>query len=371
MMHKSIWLLFFTTSTTFATNILYGSCPINPCVVYSNLTQVNYTTTSVLQIQNANIQSINEFPQNVTQIDLSWNNISSITSYKVPSILSLNLSHNQISTLDTVPVLPTLTSLDLSDNKLTGASLSRLSAFPNLNNISLRNNNIKVIHNPIFPPNLQTLDLSGNPIVQFDISMTMFILLSNVSNLDLGSLSISNCFGTLQMLGHSVVCITDAPLNTAFWSNIYGPVILVFFGVLLLALAYLVMMKCLRGGNDQRNDPLRDTCVSSNYSRIDDDPAEYRISLSFDMDTSQYNQALNQPDVAQYKLHLSDIRKRKLITANSAYTTYAAQHQITNVDIKVLTACNATEDTLLHLRDLVHEITMLARLNHPNIVSLI
>lgn len=153
----------------------------------------------------------------------------------------------------------------------------------------------------------------------------------------------------------------------------YGPIFVFFGTVLSLLIVYMVGKRLLLGPPTLTDNTLRATCISSGYSRMEDDPVEYRISLSLDLDTNDLATRLRNDDAltTAHKLQLKDIRKLKLISATPLYTTYVAQHLAMKADIKVLTPTASPMDTLAHLSGLVHEISVLARLSHPKVVSLL
>ncbi|KDO26357.1 TKL protein kinase [Saprolegnia parasitica CBS 223.65] len=174
------------------------------------------------------------------------------------------------------------------------------------------------------------------------------------------------------MLRQTAVCITDAP-SPSMLRSMYGPIFVFLGTVLSLLVVYMVGKRLLLGPPTLTDNTLRATCISSGYSRMDDDPVEYRISVSLDLDTNDLASRLRNDDAltAAHKLQLKDIRKLKLVSATPLYTTYVAQHLAMKADIKVLTPTASPMETLAHLSGLVHEIRVLARLSHPKVVSLL
>ncbi|CAD5224468.1 unnamed protein product [Bursaphelenchus okinawaensis] len=109
--------------------------------------------------------------QHVTTINLSDNHLQHLYELAhLPNLVQLNLSNNQILSLttDSVPkILPKLELLDLSSNNLTCQSVARigLQKLPQLKRLILTGNKLSRFDAALFDfENLEALDLSGNDI---------------------------------------------------------------------------------------------------------------------------------------------------------------------------------------------------------------
>ncbi|KAJ5374884.1 hypothetical protein N7517_006890 [Penicillium concentricum] len=115
---------------------------------------------------------------------LSWDEIAAI-AYRFPSLTSLTASANQLSEI-TCPLPSTITTLNLEHNEITSISaLRHLAALPKLEHLSVRGNIISTVNQNTtdttldfqFPPTLRSLDISRNNItswVIFNILPTVF-----------------------------------------------------------------------------------------------------------------------------------------------------------------------------------------------------
>ncbi|KAE8352840.1 hypothetical protein BDV28DRAFT_120010 [Aspergillus coremiiformis] len=113
---------------------------------------------------------------NITELQvddnlLSWNEISTLT-YQFPSLATLSVSANQISSIPS-PLSSTITALNLEDNEISSlSSLRKLTSLSNLSHLSIRGNRIDKIYEssseeaaPVrFSNTVHSLDLSRNRI---------------------------------------------------------------------------------------------------------------------------------------------------------------------------------------------------------------
>ncbi|OQR87013.1 protein kinase [Achlya hypogyna] len=357
-------------------NTLYGNCAAaangalaspDPCVVYGDNRTTLVTASPAFGLRSANVEVVQGLPSVATSVDLSNNSIYRMTFDRQPNVVSLNLSRNMISSLDAVASLPNLETLDLSMNKLT--TWTNAGALPNLTALNLSGNQIRSLYRPTFPPSLVSLDLSGNPITSFDLTTATYNALSVLPILRLSGVSITTCAGTLRLLGRTVVCVVDTPHeSTSLLTSTYGQLIVVFSCIGLFTLAYLICVKGIFSSDRSDDASLRDTCVSSAYSIMADDPMEYRISLSIEMDPKPFEAVLHHDPLLQPRaLAMKDVKKVKLL-ATAAYTRYVAEHHGAKVHAKVLTPLDNPQPLLAGL---VNELAMLARLDHPNVVALV
>jgi len=117
----------------------------------------------------ANVES------NTTAIDMSFNNISTLTNKDFVNLTHLEillLNNNDISSLEPYVFHQTikLLHLDLSNNKIDVINLSLLKSLNQLRRLYLQNNAIQYIHPNLFDHNhhLVLLDISGNHIKYFE-----------------------------------------------------------------------------------------------------------------------------------------------------------------------------------------------------------
>ncbi|CAL6021965.1 leucine-rich_repeat domain-containing protein [Hexamita inflata] len=93
---------------------------------------------------------------NLTELDLSENNISDISSiYKLKNLKKINLSINRIADISALKYLLYLTHLNLQVNQLTSYTL----ALPNLIELRLRDNKLQDIYGLQYSPKLESLNL--------------------------------------------------------------------------------------------------------------------------------------------------------------------------------------------------------------------
>ncbi|KDO18318.1 TKL protein kinase, partial [Saprolegnia parasitica CBS 223.65] len=153
----------------------------------------------------------------------------------------------------------------------------------------------------------------------------------------------------------------------------YGQLIMVFSCIGLCVFAYFVCAKRVLDspGPPAANDHLRDTCLSSAYSIVEDDPMQYRISLSIEMDTKPFETILfHDTRLMPLQLAMKDMKKLKLLSSTAYTTMYVAERYGAKAHATMLTPC-AVQDTTMRLGGLVRNIAFLARLSHPNIVPLL
>ncbi|OQR87989.1 kinase [Thraustotheca clavata] len=174
-----------------------------------------------------------------------------------------------------------------------------------------------------------------------------------------------------MLLGQATICVMGTSKSPSLLTSVYGQLIVVFSSIGIVGFLYLIFTKNIINNSGPEPRQRRDTCVSSSYSRIDDDPFEYRISLSIDMDTKPLESRLRtDPALKSSQLSPQNIKKLKLVYATT-YTSYIAHYLSSKVNCKIVTPCASSEDTLVHIGGLVNEISMLAQLFHPNILSFI
>jgi len=137
-----------------------------------------------LRLKNTSLTSVsNEYFMFYINFIYFYNNniicnfIFQIPELPLPSLLSLDLSVNQISSVspDRASNLSSLRNLDLSHNELIGFP-SIIMNLPELNNLNLSNNHIYDLNNSTLNMGVQkliSLDLSYMPLVSFEVRKTI------------------------------------------------------------------------------------------------------------------------------------------------------------------------------------------------------
>ena len=123
---------------------------------------------------------VGELPNSITQLNLAFNEISSIYSsiLALDKLLVLNLSGNRIESLTGISHLVCLTDLYIDENLIADIP-EEVSKLEKLKKISLKRNRIKdraltfegqSIHEKVFiGSNIDSIDLEGNPIKKSSI----------------------------------------------------------------------------------------------------------------------------------------------------------------------------------------------------------
>ncbi|EQC37654.1 serine/threonine protein kinase [Saprolegnia diclina VS20] len=374
-MQRALLLLLSSHVAVAATSLQL--CGTTPCVVYPNnsMTLLADNSTSFRRL---GLETVQALPPSAARLDLSDNAISVIYRRQNSSMLqSLNVSHNRLVSLDALTSLSTLTTLDVSHNGITAfpsdTQLGQLSALTSLN---LANNAITTLRLVSLPPQLAFLDLSDNPISTFEVSEAVYAALAMLPRESLRNISTTaSCFATWRLLHDTTrVCVLDASSpGTAFLSTSYGILIVVLSALAIVAIAVLLLKRryLCRRRCQQPELAFRDTRLSSNYSRVEENhPVEYRISLSVQVDVTSFSHQLTALKAHRYPI--KDLKKLKLLTAPTlTTTTYAARIGNDRVDCTVLTPCASSPVMQKHLRGLVHAIRTLATLSHDNLVGFV
>ena len=183
----------------------------------SNITKEDMELITELDISGENIESLNgiEYAINLVDLNISNNNISDISFVsKLSKLERLNASDNNISDISCIATLTNLIELDLSNvvrlshtDSLEGKSnkiedISYISNLKKITKLNLSNNIINDIKPLINLNNLINLDLSGNSII--DISN-----IKNISSLEI--LRVSN-----QLVKLDSIKLTDTALNIPY-----------------------------------------------------------------------------------------------------------------------------------------------------------
>lgn len=155
--------------------------------------------TQVLMMQTNNIAKINrplEYLTNVSEIDLSQNNLTSVADMDLghlPQLLSLHMEENWISSLpdDALSRLPSLQELYLNHNLISTISPAAFRGLQGLLRLHLNSNRLRVISSEWFEstPSLEILMIGENPVLTvFDLT---FSPLRNLRSLVLTRMNLS------------------------------------------------------------------------------------------------------------------------------------------------------------------------------------
>nr|XP_009941731.1 PREDICTED: LOW QUALITY PROTEIN: leucine-rich repeat neuronal protein 3 [Opisthocomus hoazin] len=134
--------------------------------------------TKVLLLQTNNIAKIEhsvDFPVNLTGLDLSQNNLSSVTSInlrKIPQLLSVYLEENKLTELpeECLSGLHNLQELYINHNLLSVIAPGAFIGLNNLLRLHLNSNGLQMINRKWFEatPNLEILMIGENPIIRIE-----------------------------------------------------------------------------------------------------------------------------------------------------------------------------------------------------------
>ncbi|NXH14460.1 LRRN3 protein, partial [Bucco capensis] len=155
--------------------------------------------TQVLLLQTNNIAKIEhsvDLPVNLTGLDLSQNNLSSVTSInlqKTPQLLSVYLEENKLTELpeECLSGLYNLQELYINHNLLSVIAPGAFKGLNNLLRLHLNSNGLQMINRKWFEatPNLEILMIGENPIVR--IEDMNFKPLSNLRSLVLAGINLT------------------------------------------------------------------------------------------------------------------------------------------------------------------------------------
>ncbi|CAL8337959.1 unnamed protein product [Arctogadus glacialis] len=134
--------------------------------------------TQVLLLQTNNVAKINnplDYLTNITEIDLSQNNLTSISDVQLgslPQLLSLHMEENWIQVLpgSCLAELPNLQELYMNHNLISSISHTAFEGLHRLLRLHLNSNKLKVISKEWFEatPSLEILMIGENPVIFID-----------------------------------------------------------------------------------------------------------------------------------------------------------------------------------------------------------
>ncbi|KAM4615500.1 leucine-rich repeat neuronal protein 3 [Polymixia lowei] len=181
--------------------------------------------TQVLLLQTNNVAKIDkplDYLANITEIDLSQNNLSSISDIhlgRLPQLLSLHMEENWIRELpgSCLAELANLQELYINHNLISFISHSAFQGLRNLLRLHLNSNKLKTIDKEWFEamPNLEILMIGENPVVSID-DMN-FKALSNLRSLVLTRMNLSQ-------LPDDALAGLDNLESISFYDNIFPEV---------------------------------------------------------------------------------------------------------------------------------------------------
>ncbi|KAF0753215.1 hypothetical protein AaE_005789 [Aphanomyces astaci] len=219
-----------------------------------------------INLSRRNISVITRLPPFVASIDLSYNFIQSIPSATSEAadvaLLSLNLSHNALSSSISLLLASTVQTLDLSYNHIVTVSSDYAERLPRqLKTLLLKGNGLTSIDGRHLPTSLQHLDLTENSVESILVDAPSYALLSHPDPL---------CTQPPPRVKDNFICLIAASqglLLTAF----VGKYMLGFVVVAVTAYALWQSMKQFQSSTTANNDGVlagiqeRSTYISSNY----------------------------------------------------------------------------------------------------------
>ncbi|XP_074840187.1 leucine-rich repeat neuronal protein 3 [Carettochelys insculpta] len=185
----------------FTPRSIYMEAPTVDC---NDLGLVNFPTrlpadTQVLLLQTNNIEKIEhsvDFPVNLTGLDLSQNNLSSVINLKLrkmPQLLSMYLEENKLTELpkECLSGLNNLQELYINHNLLSTIAPGAFIGLDNLLRLHLNSNSLQMINSKWFEaiPNLEILMIGENPIIR--IEEMNFKPLTNLRSLVLAGINLT------------------------------------------------------------------------------------------------------------------------------------------------------------------------------------
>ncbi|ETV74465.1 hypothetical protein, variant 1 [Aphanomyces astaci] len=158
--------------------------PISVCLSNGSAITSVKVIDKAINLSRRNISVITRLPPFVASIDLSYNFIQSIPSATSEAadvaLLSLNLSHNALSSSISLLLASTVQTLDLSYNHIVTVSSDYAERLPRqLKTLSLKGNGLTSIDGRHLPTSLQHLDLTENSVESILVDAPSYALLSH------------------------------------------------------------------------------------------------------------------------------------------------------------------------------------------------
>ncbi|XP_062316993.1 leucine-rich repeat neuronal protein 3 [Osmerus eperlanus] len=189
------------TRPWFSPSSMYSEAPTVDCndLGLATLPRKLPSDTQVLLLQTNNIINVEEpldYLVNITEIDLSQNNISSLSSVRLgllPQLLSLHVEENCVQTLSDscIPSLPNLQEFYINHNRISSISPRAFQGLGRLLRLHLNSNRLRAINMEWFQPlrTLEILMIGENPVLQ--LSDMNFKPLVNLRSLVLARMNLS------------------------------------------------------------------------------------------------------------------------------------------------------------------------------------
>ncbi|KAH9113396.1 hypothetical protein AeMF1_012417 [Aphanomyces euteiches] len=253
--------------------------------------RVEYNGTSV-NLSNQGISKVEGIPKDLVSIDLSSNNIYSLTNELYDSNLqNINLSNNQLSFVSSIAFPPSVKNLDLSLNNLQTIEIN-WAGLTQLSFLNLSWCNIIYIDKPVFPTSLWILDLSNNQVRLADLSSATYQFLTtrrvmySLDSLHTQAL-VSTCtdVGNPKTLDKGVVCVFDGSresIQTGLMASLRRLTIISLVITVVIILGFLIL-HWYRRRNGLDGGSLRDRTektLTSSACESYVEPNQYRESLT-------------------------------------------------------------------------------------------
>ncbi|CAK4067029.1 unnamed protein product [Aphanomyces euteiches] len=257
------------------------------CVVNETTATMVSVTSDALDLSHRNISVVSTIPTLATTVDLSFNLIANFPSPSADQssrVLSLNLSHNVLTSLS-FPQLPStiqtlyvrrrlLDGQDLSYNRITSIDGSVWSNLPrSLQSLTLSGNNLTTLRCSNLPTQLKRLDLSGNAIQSIVMDAASYNLMSQpdfVLTIDPNESIVSTdptCLTPPSYFNGNYICVTTSATSSSTGSGNFAGFMAKYgaagFIVLVVLYAANQTFRYRRRHNDDFHE--RSTYISSNY----------------------------------------------------------------------------------------------------------
>ncbi|OQR87988.1 hypothetical protein THRCLA_10417 [Thraustotheca clavata] len=284
---------------------LLGNCPNITVSAVACLRPSNNATTTVqsvsasingtIDLSNMAISAVEGLPLMIPTLNLSHNNIESIRTVNndASKLITVDLSYNAINSYSSLTLPSNISVLDLSYNNLTSLDKDTINwqKFPQLTKLILRGNNIAIIEIPQFPQSLKYLDLSYNPILRFDINPATYYQFIDQSFSLMAAMTqqavlytTSNCQGVLVRGEDLALCIyTGTGVQNVNQAQAYFLRYAIAITVITsIVVTVLWIRRCRQEHRSLMSEEysMRDTCTSSVCVKYDYEPMQYRLSLS-------------------------------------------------------------------------------------------
>lgn len=204
---------------------------------------LKYFDLSHCEINHIEVGALNL--QNLRHLNLSWNDLESFQApafNRLRNLLTLDLSHNKLTVINSMPVLPVIQIINLDYNNIRTVSLREHCMFATemLQQLYIRNNKIQSFTKDSFPWALELLDgifLDNNPIV-CDCRLSWVVTDEDIRN---GKFKIP-CHSPPELKGKDLLTIPTEQLQCSFFSDhkIHVPVSFMVILIIAILVAFLI-----------------------------------------------------------------------------------------------------------------------------------